>query len=141
MSEGYNNLGDSIKILREKNDCTQTELGKVLNLPKQSISRIEKGRRKVSPKELDKISKFFNIPSIFILKDGWINNENQNINTNGRSVRLPQFVESFLGGLEQFFDNSLDHHGGFIYDDIKEIVENTEEALEDILKQFKDQKK
>lgn len=141
MIEGYNNLGKRIKILREKNNRTQTELGKVLNLPKQSISRIEKGRRKVSPKELDKISKYFDIPSIFISKDGWIDNEHRNTSTNSLSIRLPQFVESFLNGLEQFFENSLNYPGGFTYDDIKEIVENTEEALEDILKQYKDQEK
>ena len=139
MSEDYNNLGDRVKILREKNDCTQTELGKVLNLPKQSISRIEKGRRKVSPKELDKISKLFNIPSIFILKDGWIDNEYGNTSTNRGSVKLPQFVESFLDGLEQFFNNSLNRHNGFNSDDIKEIIENTTGALEYILKQYKDQ--
>lgn len=136
MSEGSSNLGERIKILRENKNRTQTELGKVLNLPKQSVSRIEKGRRKVSSKELDKISKFFNIPSIFILKDGWINNEYQNINTNERSVRLPQFVESFLDGLEQFFDNSLDHHSGFTYDDVKGIIRDTTKALKDISEQY-----
>ena len=133
MSEGYNNLGDRVKILREKNNRTQTQLGKVLNLPKQSISRIEKGRRKVSPKELDKISKYFDIPSIFIQKEGWIDNEHRN--------RLPSFVGSFINGLEQFIENSLDYRSGFTYDDIKEIIENTKEALEDILKQYKDQEK
>ena len=141
MSEGYGNLGYRIKILREKNALTQTELGKVLNLPKQSISRIEKGRRKVSPKELVKISKLFNIPSIFILKDGWIENEYRDISSNRWGVRLPQFVESFLEGLEKFFENSLDRHSGFNSDDIKEIIENTKKALEDILKQYKDQDK
>ena len=60
-----NNIGERIKKLRDRNNCTQTELGKILNLPKQSISRIEKGRRSVSPEEIDKISKLFNIPSIF----------------------------------------------------------------------------
>ena len=133
MSEGYSNLGDRVKILREKNNRTQTQLGKVLNLPKQSISRIEKGRRKVSPKELDKISKYFDIPSIFIQKEGWIDNEHRN--------RLPSFVGSFINGLEQFIENSLDYRSGFTYDDIKEIIENTKEALEDILKQYKDQEK
>ena len=133
MSEGYNNLGDSIKILREKNNRTQTELGKLLNLPKQSISRIEKGRRKVSQKELDKISKYFDIPSIFIQKEGWIDNEHRN--------RLPSFVGSFINGLEQFIENSLDYRSGFTYDDIKEIIEKTKEELEDILKQYKDQEK
>jgi len=141
MSEGYSNLGDRVKILREKNDLTQTELGKVLKLPKQSISRIEKGRRKVSPKELIKISKLFNIPSIFILKDGWIENEYRDIGSNRWGVRLPQFVENFLEGLEKFFENSLDRHSGFNSDDIKEIIENTKKALEDILKQYKDQDK
>ena len=141
MSEGYSNLGDRVKILRDKNDLTQTDLGKVLNLPKQSISRIEKGRRKVSPKELVKISKLFNIPSIFILKDGWIENEYRDTSTNSRVVRLPQFVESFLDGLEQFFENSLDRPSGFNYDDIKEITENTIEALKDILEEYKGQDK
>ena len=142
MSKGYNYLGDRIKKLREINDYTQTELGKVLNLPKQSISRIEKGRRKISPEELEKISKFFHTPSIFILKEGWIDNEYEDSRPKNRwGIRVPQFIEDFLEGLGDYFEYSLDYNKRFDSKTIKKIIRDTTKALKDISEQYENKDK
>lgn len=140
MIEGYDFIGERIRKLRYINNCTQEELGKVLNLPKQLISRIEKGKRRVSSQELDKISKFFHIPTIFILKEGWIDETyKDSIPNNKWDISVPSFVEDFLNGLEEYFDNSL-YYRRFNLRTVKKIIIDTIKALNDISKEY-DKKK
>lgn len=140
MSKSYDFLGERIKKLRYIYNCTQEELGNVLNLPKQLISRIEKGKRRVSSQELDKISKFFHIPTIFILREGWIDETyKESIPDNKWNISVPSFVEDFLNGLEEYFDNSLDYRR-FNLRTVKEIIRDTIKALNEISKEY-DKKK
>lgn len=56
-----NELAKSIKKLREQHDMTQEELANLMNLGRDAIIRIEKGIRKVSSDELNKLSIIFNL--------------------------------------------------------------------------------
>jgi transcriptional regulator with XRE-family HTH domain len=71
LDKDYNELvGKRIKEFRIRKDISQEELGKYLKLPKQTISTIEKGRRRVTIQELDMLSGFFDEPlSAFIKED------------------------------------------------------------------------
>lgn len=55
-------ISEKIRQLRILHKKSQEELGDFLNLPKQTISRIEKGERKVSHTELLKIADFLDEP-------------------------------------------------------------------------------
>jgi len=60
-------LSERITDLREAKGITQGQLATELNLDKSSMSRIEKGTRKVSTDELLKIVKFFKVPADYAL--------------------------------------------------------------------------
>lgn len=53
--------------LREKMNMSQTELAKRLGLDKSSMSKIEKGTRKVSSAELDEIADVFGVSADYLL--------------------------------------------------------------------------
>ncbi len=52
-------IGEKIRQIRVVKRISQDELGKHLGLAKQTISKIEKGNRKVTATELLKISEYF----------------------------------------------------------------------------------
>jgi len=140
MSKNYDFLGERIRKLRHINNCTQEELGKVLNLPKQSISRIEKGKRRVSSQELEEISKFFKTPDIFILKEGWIDETyKDSIPDNKWDISIPSFVENFLYGLEEYLDSSLSYKR-FNLRTAKKIIKGTIKALNEISQEYDKEK-
>jgi len=136
MGKNYDSLGPNIKKLRDIRNNTQEELGRVLNLPKQSISRIEKGKRTVSPDELKKIALFFRIHENFILNDGWIDQTYKNsIPDNKWNVAIPEFIENFLYGLEEYLEESL-YSSIFTRRTAKKILRGTSKALRDISKEY-----
>ena len=55
-------IGKKIKTLRKTKKITQKELGKLLGYSEAHISYIESGNRTISFKDLNKITKIFNIP-------------------------------------------------------------------------------
>lgn len=74
----YNNklnvIGNKIKHYREKNNLSQTEMSNKLlligiDIPKNSIQRIENGSRIIKDYELAGFSKIFNISTDELLKD------------------------------------------------------------------------
>jgi len=70
LEKNYNDLvRRRIKEYRILKNISQEELGKYLNLPKQAISRIEKGKRRVTIEELEKISLFFDEPLQAFVKE------------------------------------------------------------------------
>ena len=141
MSKGYDFLGEKIKKLRAINNRSQEELGEALKLPKQSISRIEKGNRKVSTKELDKIADFFNIPTMFFLEDGWIDNiYERNLPKNRWGINIPLNAEYFIEGLEEYF-NYLDDTGQLNYKEVRKIIMGTNKALNKLLIEYKEKLK
>jgi len=141
MSKGYDFLGDRIRKLREINNCTQEELGKLLNLPKQSISRIEKGNRKISIEELDNIADFFNTAPIVILKDGLIDKKYEDNKPKNRwGFKVPYLADIFLDDLEEYFNRLLGMDKRFSFKNIKKDINETKRALDMLSKEY-DKKK
>ena len=62
-----NTVGMKIRQIRAIKKITQEKLGKAIGLPKQAISLIEKGKRKISISEIAKISKFLETDFDFFL--------------------------------------------------------------------------
>lgn len=56
-----------LKELRELNNETQDELGKILNLTKSTISKYEKGDLDISNETLLKIAQHFNVTTDYLL--------------------------------------------------------------------------
>ena len=53
--------------LREDNDLKQKDIAKILNTTKQSYGRYELGQRKLSIEDLEKLCKFYNVSSDYII--------------------------------------------------------------------------
>ena len=68
-----NYLGKKIKELRLEQNLSQRELGEALGFSNQTLSFWEIGQREPDVDALIKISKFFNVPSDYLL--GLIDNE------------------------------------------------------------------
>ena len=135
MPKGYDFLGDKIRKLRHIKNTSQTELGELLGLPKQSISRIEKGNRKVTVDELDKIADYFEMPKSYILQGDWIENAYKSTEPKNRwNVSVPEFVDNFLECVDQYLEQSL-HSPSFKKRTAKGIVQDTKKALDKILKE------
>lgn len=62
-----NNLAIRIVDLREKVNMTQTELAKKMGFDKSTMSKVEKGTRKVSSDELRKLSRIFDVSADYLL--------------------------------------------------------------------------
>lgn len=58
---------ERLRELREKKELTQTELGKIFNLSKQTISSYEKGGSRPSQETLIKMAEFFDVPIGYLL--------------------------------------------------------------------------
>ncbi len=63
-------LGEKVRLFRVTKNMSQEDLGKKLGMSKQTISKIEKGRRKLSGTELQKIAKILDTRfSDFLMSD------------------------------------------------------------------------
>lgn len=62
-----NDLAIRIVDLREKQNITQTELAKKMDLDKSSMSKIENGSRKVSSDEVSKLASIFGVTTDYLL--------------------------------------------------------------------------
>lgn len=60
-------LGERIRMLREKNKLTQTELSKKLGIPNQNLSNYERGFRHPDYEALQKIADFFDVSVDYLL--------------------------------------------------------------------------
>lgn len=64
------NLGEKVKLLRKRRNLKQKDLANLLNLSRAQISNLEKGKRKFSLNQLEKICEFFNVEmSYFIMAE------------------------------------------------------------------------
>lgn len=63
----YTNLGDKVKSLRNRRNLTQDDLAKVLGLSRGQISNLEKGRRNISIKQIDKLCNVFKVDISYFL--------------------------------------------------------------------------
>jgi len=98
LTEYDKNMGKKIRNYRITHDYSQQELADYLNLPKQAISRIENGKRRVTAQELEKIALFFDVPLALFLKDEYrFTNPAETI----YNVILPVFMAEFINDYEK----------------------------------------
>jgi len=71
FSEGdynmYSELGEKVKLLRNRRGLKQDDLAEVLGLSRGQISNLEKGRRNLSLKQLEKLCEYFCVDMSFFL--------------------------------------------------------------------------
>ena len=58
---------DRLRNIREDNDLTQAELGKLLNKSQQGYNHIETGRAELKIEDLVRICKFYNLSADYII--------------------------------------------------------------------------
>lgn len=85
-----NVFGSRLKEIREIRGLTQTELSKKINIPSTSISHLESGSRKPSFDNLRKISKFFEIPTDYLIG-----------NTESREIGAPDVLYRNIQNLNE----------------------------------------
>ena len=64
-------MGIKIRDYRITHERSQQELADYLKLTKQAVSRIEKGKRRITAEELEKTASFFDVPIALFLKDDY----------------------------------------------------------------------
>ena len=60
-------LGEKIKLLRKRRNLRQDDLAAVLGISRGQISNLEKGRRNLSLKQLEKLCEYFQIDMSYFL--------------------------------------------------------------------------
>jgi len=63
----YSDLGEKVKLLRNRRGLKQDDLGEVLNLSRSQVSNLEKGRRNLSLKQLEKLCEYFKVDMSYFL--------------------------------------------------------------------------
>ncbi len=63
----YSELGQKVKSLRKRRGLKQDDLAEVLQLSRGQISNLEKGRRNLSLKQLEKLCEYFKVDMSFFL--------------------------------------------------------------------------
>lgn len=63
----YSELGEKVKLLRKRRNLKQDDLAKVLELSRGQISNLEKGRRNLNLKQLDKLCTYFQVEMSYFL--------------------------------------------------------------------------
>lgn len=63
----YSELGEKIKLLRKRRNLRQDDLAAVLGISRGQISNLEKGRRNLSLKQLEKLCEYFQIDMSYFL--------------------------------------------------------------------------
>ena len=61
------NYRERLRALREDNDLSQAELGKVLNKSQQGYSHIENGRAELKIDDLALLCQFYNVSADYII--------------------------------------------------------------------------
>ena len=92
--------------LRERVNMSQSELAKRLGIDKSSMNKIEKGTRKVSSEELDKIASIFDVSTDYLL---------------GRNTPDKKHIEQETD-LDKAIDESRSFDGKPISDHDREVV-------------------
>ena len=66
----YSELGDKVKLLRNRRGLKQDDLAVVLELSRSQISTLESGRRNLSLKQLEKLCEYFQVDmSYFVMSE------------------------------------------------------------------------
>ena len=129
---------ERIKRIRKVYKYSQSKLGKILNLPKQSISRIEKGKRTVSEEEIKIIANHFDVPVNAFYEDGWDWGSFQFIARDPESASFkfePTFIDSFLEDIDTYCSFTTATHRA-TYDMLKNKIEFIIEHLNKLLIEY-----
>ena len=94
-------LGDKIRQFRVIKHVSQEDLGKIINLNKQAVSRIEKGIRRVSHSELVKIAELLGEPIESFTE---IELKFKLIQLKNAYSAIPKFSVDFLNDYKLFLD-------------------------------------
>jgi transcriptional regulator with XRE-family HTH domain len=143
MSKGYDFLGDKIRRLRIVRQHSQTELGAVLGLPKQAVSVIEKGERKVTAAELEKIQKFLHVSPRYFFEEGFIEMLEKDYNWEPRNkwkIKIPPFMDDTLEDMENYY-NDLINSDLTTDRAIEKDIENIIKVFKLFLKEYKEKNK
>lgn len=62
-------LGDKIRQLRKRNEITQQELAKAVNLSRSAVGMLESNKNGASPDKLKEIADFFGVTVDYLLSD------------------------------------------------------------------------
>jgi len=125
-------ISEKIRQYRILKNRTQEELGDFLKLPKQAISRIEKGQRKVSYSELSKIAKFLEEPIEVLIEEDI---KNRLVKAGNDSIALiPKFAFDFLTDFRKFIDDYTKEEAKVFTDEICKQINNIYE--EDFLSTY-----
>ncbi|MBE6956484.1 MAG: helix-turn-helix transcriptional regulator [Ruminococcaceae bacterium] len=60
-------FGDKVRVLREEQNLSQTELGKALNMTQRKVSYIECGKYEPSIEDIVAIAVFFDVSADYLL--------------------------------------------------------------------------
>lgn len=99
LTEFDKNIGKKVRNYRITHDISQDKLGKYLRLPKQAISRMENGKRRITIEELEKIALFFDEPIQLFLKDEYKYIYPSDTPYGALPVYMAEFLEDYRQGL------------------------------------------
>lgn len=100
LTEYDKKVGKKVRDYRITHDISQEKLGKDLRLPKQAISRMENGKRRITAEELEKIALFFDEPIQMFLKDEYKYIYPRETAWGVYPVYMAEFFEDLVKGLE-----------------------------------------
>lgn len=63
----YSDLGEKVKLLRNRRRLKQDDLAEVLELSRSQVSNLESGRRNLSLKQLEKLCEYFKVDMSYFL--------------------------------------------------------------------------
>ncbi|MBC8387768.1 MAG: helix-turn-helix transcriptional regulator [Actinobacteria bacterium] len=100
LTEYDKKVGKKVRDYRITHDISQDKLGKYLKLPKQAISRMENGKRRITSEELAKIALFFDEPIQLFLQDEYKYIYPRETAYGVFPVYMAEFFEDLVKGLE-----------------------------------------
>ena len=122
--------GEKIRQLRKDNKITQTELGKILNVEKSTISMYENNNTQPPSQTLALIAKYFNVTTDYLLGNETPPKFKPQL-TDKDKKDIAKQVEDMLDGLDADNPISFQLDGNEIDDDTRELLrQSLQNALE-----------
>ena len=122
--------GEKIRQLRKDNKITQTELGKILNVEKSTISMYENNNTQPPSQTLALIAKYFNVSTDYLLGNETPPKFKPQL-TDKDKKDIAKQVEDMLYGLDADNPISFQLDGNEIDDDTRELLrQSLQNALE-----------